>query len=323
MKCPIEVRALSISCAQNGQCTNPVPGMGLIVVQLLHVLYLVNFLCVQDMEATISQAEAFAEIRKMKHVMTPRVPQLHNRTLSGNIFDQSLGVLHDSRTTPELLDSEHAHLEIIGKEVSIWQEDSSEVPNPLRSGGRHASEDSDSGVGSGEARTYGEGGGGVDAAVSPEKYIDDTPGIGMEVICEEGGDPNDVICHNGIMNGLSMGVPMNSELADLHQRSVEGTEQAERTSAVVEDSDGEMHFTILRHMQDARYDLRFPVRRYSNQVSRAKVTLDGVSSKPHLSPLPASARKRGRPRNSQINTVSHPLKKRGRSRKNSTPTPSI
>ena len=290
----------------------------------------------QDLEATVSQAEAFAEIRKMKHTMTPRVPQLHNRTLSGNIFDQSLGVLHDSRTSPELLDSEHAHLEIIGKEVSIWQEDSNETADTVRNRGRHASEDSDSGVGSGEARMSGEGGGGgggsgvLEILASPEKYMDDTPGIGMEVICEEGGvDPNDVICHNGVMNGLSVGMPTDSELADLHQRSVvERAGQAERTSAAAEDLEGDMQFRILKIFQDSRYDLRFPVRRYSNQASRARTPVDGGDSKKQrLSPnLSASTRKRGRLRNSQTpsqSTSSHALKKKGRQKKNSTPTPAI
>jgi hypothetical protein len=267
----------------------------------------------QNLEATVSQAEAFAEIRKMKHVMTSRVPQLHNRTLSGNIFDQSLGVLHD-RSTSELLDSEHAHLEIIGKEVSIWQEDSAEntdtrLPDSEGEGRGdedHTSGDSDSGVGSGEAKTSSEGDKG--AVASPEKFMDDAPGIGMEVVCEEGVDPfvsNDVIegssvpLHNGVVNGLTMGSPADIALADLHQRSA--VEHREKKSAVAEDTEGDMHHKILRLFQDARYDLRFPVRRYSNQASRAKAnkTPPAQSSETpeeHFSPSPGSTRKRGRSR---------------------------
>lgn len=214
----------------------------------------------------------------MKHAMTPRVPQLHNRTLSGNIFDQSLGILHDRGVTP---DSEHAHLDIIGKEVSIWQEDSeSNLQQFGRERQRHPS--SDSGVASGEARTMEEA---TEVVTSPEKFADDPPGIGMEVVCEDGTDPSDEIesssvlpIHNGVINGLK-GTPANFTLINHHQRAGEGDK------STTEDSDGEVHKEIMKIFQNARYDLRFPVQRYSNQASsRCKTSkTPPVSSEEQLS----------------------------------------
>lgn len=272
----------------------------------------------QDLEATISQAKAVAEIRKMKHAMTPRVPQLHNRTLSGNIFDQSLGILHDSGVTP---DSEHAHLEIIGKEVSIWQDDSEN--NDQQFGGeRQQPMSGDGGVGGREAGTVEEAAGELTVAVtSPEKFADDTPGIGMEVVCEEGVDTSDSMneiessvlpLHNGVINGLK-GTPTDFALVNLHQRA-----GASGDKSAAEDSDGEVHLKIMRLFQDARYDLRFPVQRYSNQASRGmnSKTPPASSETPeeHISPEPTPAKKRGRPKKSQTPSQN---KKRGRPRKNS------
>lgn len=275
---------------------------------------------------TIAQAKAFAEIRKMKHAITPRVPQLHNRTLSGNIFDQSLGVLHASGVTPELFDTEHAHLEIIGKEVSIWQEDpeSADLQSSSVDKQRHLSGGSDSGMGSGDVRT------GEAAVVSPEKFADDTPGIGMEVVCEEGVETgismNDIesSLHNGVINGLKAPPTLFNHL---HQRST-GAGLGDMSST--EDSDGEIHIKILRIFQDARYDLRFPVQRYSNQASRSqksKTPPASSSTKQHVLPVPASApaKKRGRPRKSQtpsqcVSAEKPPNRKRGRPRKNPLPT---
>lgn len=126
----------------------------------------------QDLEATYTQAKAFAEIQLMKHTMTPKVPQLQNRTLSGNILDQSLGLLHDSTldgstTAAELLDqSDYPHFSMIGEEVSITQEESEGVvPEAADDNVEQTTEEV-------------EGDGGADS--------EDTPGIGMEVVCVGG-----------------------------------------------------------------------------------------------------------------------------------------
>ena len=49
------------------------------------------------MEYALKQASTMRRIRQMKRTMTPRLPPLHNRTLTGNILDASLGVMN----TPE------------------------------------------------------------------------------------------------------------------------------------------------------------------------------------------------------------------------------
>ena len=59
----------------------------------------VDYVCMctfplQEMEDAIEQASALRRIKQMKQIMTPRLPPLHNRTLSGNILDATLGVLH-------------------------------------------------------------------------------------------------------------------------------------------------------------------------------------------------------------------------------------
>ena len=47
----------------------------------------------------LEQASALRRIRQMKQTMTPRLPPLHNRTLTGNILDASLGLMN---ATPQL-----------------------------------------------------------------------------------------------------------------------------------------------------------------------------------------------------------------------------
>ncbi len=260
----------------------------------------------QDLEATLSQAEAIAEIKKMKHAMTPRVPQLHNRTLSGNIFDQSLGILQDSildgnGITTELLDSDHAHLPIIGKEVSISQEESE---NFLSDDHRYSQHEG--GVEESDTR--------MDAVnCSPEKFAcsDDTPGIGMEVVCTEVPDAsatfamhqlheseNSIVSsHNGMVNGFG-GIsppppppphephPTFPSMMDVLQSPSKGTEGFMRGSDKIMDL--EVYTKLLQDFQDSRYDLRFPVQRYQAKSSSTSHTLPAAAH--------TSARKRGRPR---------------------------
>ena len=256
----------------------------------------------------------------MKHTLTPRVPQLHNRTLSGNIFDQSLGILHDTvldgnGINSELLDSEHAHLQIIGKEVSIWQEESDSAET--------AGDKQRYMLGEGSSESLGgEGGGGGinpkpgEAASSPDKFpcSDDTPGIGMEVVCVGGAapsvsmnelEPAVVSSHNG---GFMNGVVTSTEF-DLHHAPGEGLSGKGVEEKLDCEVEGEIQLKILRLFQDARYDLRFPVRRYSNQASRSRTPLspspsteqqphqeeEGTHGKPSTTPTPIR-KKRGRPR---------------------------
>ena len=47
----------------------------------------------------LEQTSMLKRIRQMKQTMTPRLPPLHNRTLTGNILDASLGLMN---TTPQL-----------------------------------------------------------------------------------------------------------------------------------------------------------------------------------------------------------------------------
>ena len=53
------------------------------------------------MEGAMTQASALKTVRQMKRTMTPRFVPLHNRTLSGNILDTTLGVL-DTTDQPEV-----------------------------------------------------------------------------------------------------------------------------------------------------------------------------------------------------------------------------
>ena len=84
----------------------------------------------QDLEATYAHVEAVAEIKLMKHTMTPKVPKLHNRILSDNILDQSLGLLHNSTLeenilAKEVLDqSQYSHYNMIEEDVCITQDGS-------------------------------------------------------------------------------------------------------------------------------------------------------------------------------------------------------
>ncbi len=235
----------------------------------------------KDLEATLAQAEAVAEIKKMKHTMTPRVPQLHNRTLSGNILDQSLGILHESMldnngVTSELLDSEHAHLQIIGKEVSISQEESEGIATEFAGDDNHPRTSCEDDTGTNavmqESRS-------TVAHSSPEKLScsDDTPGIGMEVVCVGGSESDTsvvtqpvnemeiVSSQNGIVNGFESF--SESSIAATEQNVDIDDEEEEEEETV--DSD-DIQKSILQLLQDAYYDLRFPVRRYSARESRGR-----------------------------------------------------
>ena len=340
----------------------------------------------------------------MKHALTPRVPQLHNRTLTGNIFDQSLGILHDSGGSmldsngivaggdggPDLLDADHAHF--IGKEVSVESElqlphvsvDGGEGGGGRGGGGGEAGGGGDDvvqmvvrGVGSSGCGGGGGGGGemeGAELLSSPEKFGDDTD-IGMEVVCaEEEGDATAAVASVSVtsvsVNGspssaaammgvgvapilpatpLQNGVLING-LVDHHHHhhhhlllqqhhhqhqqqhcsedeatitermdsSEGGGEGGVAGPGPAEEAVGEVQLKILALYQDAHYDLRFPVRRYSNQASRAeqpqqlrKVSpatsqqRSGNSSRSHTplseaaSASSAVAKKKGRPRRTQ------------------------
>lgn len=306
--------------------------------------------------------------------MTPRLPQLQNRTLSGNILDQSIGILHDSMLdgngiASEMLDSEHAHLQIIGKEVSISQEESEtvgvEFPSAVeqRYAPSEGSDDERNGSVIGGKRKAKEV-----AVCSPEKFSssDETPGIGMEVVCVGGLDSSlsvltlptssgldaAVASHNGLVNGLDPSptqLPPPGKMAgglgglgtggpgagglgtgglgagglgpaggsDVGGPGSEGLGPAGGLEVRSSETEGEIQLTILRLFQDARYDLRFPVRRYSNQASRDKKKLS-----PPLPVMGTSSKKRGRSRKnpapfppSGLETPPSLIRKRGRPRK--------
>ena len=261
----------------------------------------------------------------MKHTMTPRVPQLHNRTLSGNIFDQSLGVLHDSvldgnGIATELLDSEHAHLQIIGKEVSISQEESE---NFLSEDQRYSSQQQqqqqqqhDGSVEDSDSR--------LDALnCSPEKFScsDDTPGIGMEVVCTEVPDSsvtfattshhlheaeanNMVSSHNGMVNGfggVSPPLPPSPSpphgthplIDNIHLSPTKGAEATTKRGTESDLADVELKYSkLLQQCQDSRYDLRFVQRYQANTKSSSSNSSTTHTPVTHTS----STRKRGRPR---------------------------
>ncbi len=286
---------------------------------------------IQDLEATLSQAEAIAEIKKMKLAMTPRVPQLHNRTLSGNIFDQSLGILQDSildgnGITTELLDSEHAHLEIIGNQVSI----SSEVHSAEEDNSSHVANRDDGEIGKDFLSLEGDAVNGI-----PE----DTPGVGMEVVCSEGcessslsimqstviphseEDPDCSVmvvqsiispCTDGIPNGFEISLPHteSSKPGFSEEEMDHGCDRLVNKALTLmesknqdSDSEGEMHYKIMQLLQEAPYELRYPVQRYSNQASHA----------PGKKRVPQSRKSNGR--NIAPSDGKPPRKKRGRPRK--------
>lgn len=68
------------------------------------------------------QASALRSIRQMKHTMTPRFPPLHNRTLSGNLLDTTLGILQ----TPDHLEVDPSPLDTtnIAPELHAIDQDS-------------------------------------------------------------------------------------------------------------------------------------------------------------------------------------------------------
>ena len=263
----------------------------------------------------------------MKHVLTPRVPQLHNRTLSGNIFDQSLGLLHDSLLDGNAitLDSEHANLQIIGKEVSISLEESENLPTD---GQGEETKCAENGLPDNGPRNTTD-----TLASSPEKLAcsEDTPGIGMEVVCI-GGSDSDVLAtvqpvneteiissQNGIHP--SMSTATESVLTVLHHspNKTGSRTQAKDDDSLDSDNDGSMQRQILQLLQDACYDLRFPMQRCSNQANRDQTgkrnTLSSGSKKSVISSTDISATSvpsvagRNRKRASSVT-------KRGHSRKN-------
>ena len=58
------------------------------------------------MQFALEQASTLRRIRQMKHTMTPRLPPLHNRTLTGNVLDASLGLM----STPQVPHPQPPHL---------------------------------------------------------------------------------------------------------------------------------------------------------------------------------------------------------------------
>ena len=271
----------------------------------------------------------------MKHTMTPRVPQLHNRTLSGNILDQSLGILHDTVLlengfTMELMDSEQAQLQIIGKEVSISQEDSENIAaldhmsNEKKTGDHEETWSDDRRV---EIEP-------VDSNLEKLSCSDDTPGIGREVVCI--GDSESVFSshpitemeivssHNGIVNGGMRSIPTHEEPKILHSTTVVQDDNiTEKTVDKpmfenLETETDDWHRQILQFIQDAHYDLRFPISRYNNQSNkRIKSTVSSES--------PSKTRKTRQSENSRhkptpvSNSVTPTPRKRGRPRKNPLP----
>lgn len=274
-----------------------------------------------------------AEIRRMRHTPLTRAPQLHNRTLSGNIFDQSLGLLQgmggvsvgeeeedsehahlqiigeevsisEGGGAAELLDSEHAHLQIIGKEVSISQEESKVVSVESVS-----DDEGTLGMGAGQR----EAGGRVVAEEEEEEEddggcgileklpcSDDTPGIGMEVCVGGGADLDmsdtppisdhelDAITtttatttvaatppppatattsllipahHNGfVKNGPTDKLTARGASPSLEKTLEDGILQTAAASS-------DLQLRILQLLEESRYDLRYPVQRYSSHVT--------------------------------------------------------
>ena len=107
----------------------------------------------------------------MKHTMTPKTPALHNRLLSGNIYNQSLGLFNNSllllETSGDESQSEYSHLHLIGQEVSISQEESEGIAPHVVPDMYDAVDQSSGGY---------------------HDLDSDTPGVGMEVICTGGLD---------------------------------------------------------------------------------------------------------------------------------------
>ena len=320
-------------------------------------LYKLSLSLAQDLEATIYQAEAVAEIRRMKTTPLSRVPQLHNRTLSGNILEQSLNVLPAGSILEE---SDNSDLQIIGEEVSISNQ---EHPD-LQIIGEEVSvpqEEETKAAGAGGGKGEGGGGGGERGEAkegcceSPEKLpcSDDTPGIGMEVVCVGGMDGMDssaqhlseldtaattiISSQNGYVNGLEDLSNMSVALLAVQQQQQQqqlspgGAKVRPGPSEALEDgmmepSDTSLHRKILQLVAGARYDLRFPVQRYSshasreNSVSQAETSLSKVNGIPEAVSTVVAGKKRNRASmysmtpltNSGGGMATPPSKRRGR-----------
>lgn len=107
--------------------------------------------------------------------MTPKTPALHNRMLSGNIYNQSLGLFHNSlllESSGDESQSEYSHLHLIGEEISITQEESEGVVPDMYDTVEQSSAASFVSCND----------------VGCNDVDSDTPGIGMEVICAGGLD---------------------------------------------------------------------------------------------------------------------------------------
>lgn len=86
------------------------------------------------MEFALEQASTLRRIRQMKPTMTPRFPPLHNRTLTGNILDASLGLMN----TPQLPHPPH-----INRDIATTVPTTATIPVPMETtvAGNSASRD--------------------------------------------------------------------------------------------------------------------------------------------------------------------------------------
>ena len=221
----------------------------------------------QDLETTCSPVEYEGGVDVRRHTTTPKPSQVHNRTLPGNLTDQSLGLLSDSvlienMTTDLVVQSEVC----IADEVSITQEES-------ESGSLQCAGDIEQ-----ASSRMGEGVGDPD--------LDDTPGIGMEVV--------EVVCE-----------------AELEQDN----ENEQLEGELKQDDENELCLEIDQLIQGTCYELRFPKRQHSNLIRKKPMTplsdllpslsvntdpmsvmADPDASLGSLNSVTPRTRKRGRPR---------------------------
>lgn len=264
------------------------------VINALHVYLLLNL---QDLQSAISQAGTLSEIQAMKHDMTPRLPPIQDRTLSGNILDASLGVFH-LREQPVVVDKEQEVVEVngvsngdeevvteyldaqltIGKVVSVGQDScyKSDIEDDLSIDRSMCTESDDKN----------------ETAVLrvDNESSDDTPGVGMEIICGATSDletsPFVVSQSHGSNNNSRVGgcEEIDSDLI-LHELDTTYSKESKLPKKrktrnkgidIIEnstDTDSDSQFgKILQIIERAPYELRIPPKNknYSTGIRRRR-----------------------------------------------------
>ena len=223
----------------------------------------------QDLNSAISQATSLSEIHTMKHDMTPRLPPIQDRTLSGNILDASLGVFRlpeqpvivdsisqevvemngitngDEDVVTEYMDAQLT----IGKVVNVEQDSCyrSDIEEELHND-RSVCAESDV-----KNET-------VVLRVDNESS-DDTPGVGMEIVC---GAASDLEAGPFVVS-QSHGLNSTNRVSGTSSSPLRGSEERD-TDQVLHDLDST--FCVKNHSSIQQQQQQTPVK--ANKLTRKR-----------------------------------------------------